>query len=170
MKKLKYTTRVINEVRMQSLLFSIVFQVHLNSSMVVISSFPISLQSLRLYPQPPVLIRRSLENDVLGKYPITRLSKYTSCQYIYLFGRCHGEVTNRNFDWCKWWTLSCWYLQGWRYIYFCVEPASKSSSMGRCRKVQPWKMAFRWTQSKWDQPKFLVSCLMFCLLCLDVLS
>lgn len=41
MKKLKYTTRVINE-------------------------------SLRLYPQPPVLIRRSLENDVLGKYPITR--------------------------------------------------------------------------------------------------
>nr|AMJ39485.1 cytochrome P450-type monooxygenase 97A3 [Bixa orellana] len=40
-KKLKYTTRVINE-------------------------------SLRLYPQPPVLIRRSLENDVLGKYPIKR--------------------------------------------------------------------------------------------------
>ncbi|XP_010540722.1 PREDICTED: protein LUTEIN DEFICIENT 5, chloroplastic [Tarenaya hassleriana] len=41
MKKLKYTTRVINE-------------------------------SLRLYPQPPVLIRRSQENDVLGQYPITR--------------------------------------------------------------------------------------------------
>ncbi|KAE8733673.1 Protein LUTEIN DEFICIENT 5 [Hibiscus syriacus] len=41
MKKLKYTTRVINE-------------------------------SLRLYPQPPVLIRRSLENDVLGHYPIKR--------------------------------------------------------------------------------------------------
>ncbi|KAE8009895.1 hypothetical protein FH972_006301 [Carpinus fangiana] len=41
MKKLKYTTRVINE-------------------------------SLRLYPQPPVLIRRSLEDDVLGKYPIRR--------------------------------------------------------------------------------------------------
>ncbi|XP_027188492.1 protein LUTEIN DEFICIENT 5, chloroplastic isoform X2 [Cicer arietinum] len=41
MKKLKYTTRVINE-------------------------------SLRLYPQPPVLIRRSLENDVLGEYPIKR--------------------------------------------------------------------------------------------------
>ncbi|XP_019198868.1 PREDICTED: protein LUTEIN DEFICIENT 5, chloroplastic [Ipomoea nil] len=40
-KKLKYTTRVINE-------------------------------SLRLYPQPPVLIRRSLEDDVLGKYPIKR--------------------------------------------------------------------------------------------------
>ncbi|KAL8160118.1 hypothetical protein V2J09_001655 [Rumex salicifolius] len=39
MKKLKYTTRVINE-------------------------------SLRLYPQPPVLIRRSLESDLLGKYPI----------------------------------------------------------------------------------------------------
>ncbi|CAL1361773.1 unnamed protein product [Linum trigynum] len=39
MKKLKYTTRVINE-------------------------------SLRLYPQPPVLIRRSLGNDTLGKYPI----------------------------------------------------------------------------------------------------
>ncbi|KAI3459081.1 hypothetical protein Pfo_015744 [Paulownia fortunei] len=39
MKKLKYTTRVINE-------------------------------SLRLYPQPPVLIRRSLGDDVLGKYPI----------------------------------------------------------------------------------------------------
>ncbi|TXG48627.1 hypothetical protein EZV62_024502 [Acer yangbiense] len=36
MKKLKYTTRVINE-------------------------------SLRLYPQPPVLIRRSLEDDMLGK-------------------------------------------------------------------------------------------------------
>ncbi|XP_072968494.1 protein LUTEIN DEFICIENT 5, chloroplastic [Typha angustifolia] len=29
-------------------------------------------ESLRLYPQPPVLIRRSLENDVLGKYPIGR--------------------------------------------------------------------------------------------------
>ncbi|KAJ4954892.1 hypothetical protein NE237_011675 [Protea cynaroides] len=41
MKKLKYTSRVINE-------------------------------SLRLYPQPPVLIRRSLEDDVLGKYPIKR--------------------------------------------------------------------------------------------------
>lgn len=41
MKKLKYTTRVINE-------------------------------SLRLYPQPPVLIRRSLMDDVLGKYPITK--------------------------------------------------------------------------------------------------
>ncbi|WCJ26756.1 cytochrome P450 family 97 subfamily A polypeptide 3 [Euphorbia peplus] len=41
MKKLKYTTRVINE-------------------------------SLRLYPQPPVLIRRSQENDMLGKYPIKR--------------------------------------------------------------------------------------------------
>ncbi|KAF8402049.1 hypothetical protein HHK36_013001 [Tetracentron sinense] len=41
MKKLKYTTRVINE-------------------------------SLRLYPQPPVLIRRSLEDDVLGKYPIKK--------------------------------------------------------------------------------------------------
>ncbi|KAK4480224.1 hypothetical protein RD792_013286, partial [Penstemon davidsonii] len=41
MKKLKYTTRVINE-------------------------------SLRLYPQPPVLIRRSLEDDVLGEYPITK--------------------------------------------------------------------------------------------------
>ncbi|XP_073159484.1 protein LUTEIN DEFICIENT 5, chloroplastic [Henckelia pumila] len=39
MKKLKYTTRVINE-------------------------------SLRLYPQPPVLIRRSLEDDVLGEYPV----------------------------------------------------------------------------------------------------
>lgn len=41
MKRLKYTTRVINE-------------------------------SLRLYPQPPVLIRRSLEGDMLGKYPIER--------------------------------------------------------------------------------------------------
>ncbi|CAA7026710.1 unnamed protein product [Microthlaspi erraticum] len=41
MKKLKYTTRVMNE-------------------------------SLRLYPQPPVLIRRSLENDLLGPYPIKR--------------------------------------------------------------------------------------------------
>ncbi|XP_047164476.1 protein LUTEIN DEFICIENT 5, chloroplastic [Vigna umbellata] len=41
MKKLKYTTRVINE-------------------------------SLRLYPQPPVLIRRSIDNDVLGEYPIKR--------------------------------------------------------------------------------------------------
>lgn len=41
MKKLKYTTRVINE-------------------------------SLRLYPQPPVLIRRSLEDDKLGEYRIKR--------------------------------------------------------------------------------------------------
>uniref|UniRef100_A0A0D9VMQ0 Cytochrome P450 n=1 Tax=Leersia perrieri TaxID=77586 RepID=A0A0D9VMQ0_9ORYZ len=40
-KKLKYTTRVINE-------------------------------SLRLYPQPPVLIRRSIEDDMLGGYPIGR--------------------------------------------------------------------------------------------------
>ncbi|KAJ4805990.1 Cytochrome P450 CYP97A16 [Rhynchospora pubera] len=39
MKKLIYTTRVINE-------------------------------SLRLYPQPPVLIRRSMEDDVLGGHPI----------------------------------------------------------------------------------------------------
>ncbi|GAY44579.1 hypothetical protein CUMW_082980 [Citrus unshiu] len=29
-------------------------------------------ESLRLYPQPPVLIRRSLEDDVLGMYPIKR--------------------------------------------------------------------------------------------------
>jgi beta-ring hydroxylase len=41
MKRLKYTTRVINE-------------------------------SMRLYPQPPVLIRRSIDDDVLGKYPIKR--------------------------------------------------------------------------------------------------
>lgn len=41
MKKLKYTTRVINE-------------------------------TLRLYPQPPVLIRRSLEEDVLGRYRISK--------------------------------------------------------------------------------------------------
>ncbi|KMZ61681.1 hypothetical protein ZOSMA_50G00980 [Zostera marina] len=41
MKKLKYTTRVINE-------------------------------SLRLYPQPPVLIRRSLEDDMLGMFPIKK--------------------------------------------------------------------------------------------------
>ncbi|EPS59936.1 hypothetical protein M569_14868, partial [Genlisea aurea] len=40
-KKLKFTTRVINE-------------------------------SLRLYPQPPVLIRRSLEDDVIGDYKIKR--------------------------------------------------------------------------------------------------
>ncbi|XP_009802494.1 protein LUTEIN DEFICIENT 5, chloroplastic [Nicotiana sylvestris] len=41
LKKLRYTTRVINE-------------------------------SLRLYPQPPVLIRRSIDEDVLGGYPIKR--------------------------------------------------------------------------------------------------
>lgn len=29
-------------------------------------------ESMRLYPQPPVLIRRSLEDDVLGEYPIKR--------------------------------------------------------------------------------------------------
>ncbi|XP_010245680.1 PREDICTED: protein LUTEIN DEFICIENT 5, chloroplastic-like isoform X2 [Nelumbo nucifera] len=29
-------------------------------------------ESLRLYPQPPVLIRRSLEDDMLGGYPIKR--------------------------------------------------------------------------------------------------
>lgn len=39
MKRLKYTTRVINE-------------------------------SMRLYPQPPVLIRRALQDDMLGGYPI----------------------------------------------------------------------------------------------------
>nr|AIX87527.1 P450 carotenoid beta-ring hydroxylase [Lycium ruthenicum]QDZ37645.1 CYP450 protein [Pogostemon cablin] len=41
LKKLRYTTRVINE-------------------------------SLRLYPQPPVLIRRSIEEDIVGGYPIKR--------------------------------------------------------------------------------------------------
>ncbi|CAM6102442.1 unnamed protein product [Calypogeia fissa] len=41
MKKLRYTTNVINE-------------------------------SMRLYPQPPVLIRRSLEDDMLGKYFIKK--------------------------------------------------------------------------------------------------
>ncbi|CAN4115254.1 unnamed protein product [Withania somnifera] len=41
LKKLRYTTRVINE-------------------------------SLRLYPQPPVLIRRSIKEDVVGGYPIKR--------------------------------------------------------------------------------------------------
>jgi beta-ring hydroxylase len=41
MKKLKYTTNVINE-------------------------------SMRLYPQPPVLIRRSLEDDMLGRYFIKK--------------------------------------------------------------------------------------------------
>lgn len=35
------------------------------------------LQSMRLYPQPPVLIRRSLENDILGPYPIKRLQLTT---------------------------------------------------------------------------------------------
>ncbi|KAB1213608.1 Protein LUTEIN DEFICIENT 5, chloroplastic [Morella rubra] len=35
-------------------------------------------ESLRLYPQPPVLIRRSLEDDVLGKYPIKSTSKMES--------------------------------------------------------------------------------------------
>ncbi|KAL0549685.1 hypothetical protein IC582_014172 [Cucumis melo] len=29
-------------------------------------------ESLRLYPQPPVLIRRSVDNDMLGKYPIKK--------------------------------------------------------------------------------------------------
>nr|QNS29944.1 cytochrome P450 [Nothapodytes nimmoniana] len=29
-------------------------------------------ESLRLYPQPPVLIRRSVEDDILGQYPIKR--------------------------------------------------------------------------------------------------
>ncbi|XP_062084232.1 protein LUTEIN DEFICIENT 5, chloroplastic [Humulus lupulus] len=29
-------------------------------------------ESLRLYPQPPVLIRRSIDNDMLGQYPIKR--------------------------------------------------------------------------------------------------
>ncbi|GMH13075.1 hypothetical protein Nepgr_014916 [Nepenthes gracilis] len=29
-------------------------------------------ESLRLYPQPPVLIRRSLQDDMLGEYPIKR--------------------------------------------------------------------------------------------------
>ncbi|XP_068664568.1 protein LUTEIN DEFICIENT 5, chloroplastic-like [Aristolochia californica] len=29
-------------------------------------------ESLRLHPQPPVLIRRSLEDDILGEYPIKR--------------------------------------------------------------------------------------------------
>lgn len=52
--------------------------------------FP-SLQSLRLYPQPPVLIRRSLEDDVLGKYPIKRsdprkfISSSTHCTYFVYF-------------------------------------------------------------------------------------
>ncbi|CAN1765621.1 Protein LUTEIN DEFICIENT 5, chloroplastic [Linum perenne] len=49
MKKLKYTTRVINEVKEC-----------------------LKTASLRLYPQPPVLIRRSIDNDMLGKYPIKK--------------------------------------------------------------------------------------------------
>ena len=43
---------------------------------------PSFVQALRLYPQPPVLIRRSLENDVLGGYPIKRsylIEPYKNC-------------------------------------------------------------------------------------------
>ncbi|KAK3229202.1 hypothetical protein Dsin_001083 [Dipteronia sinensis] len=72
MKKLKYTTRVINEVR--RIIFSNDCFNHM--LMFVLACFQTFcskfLQSLRVYPQPPVLIRRSLEDDMLGKYPIKR--------------------------------------------------------------------------------------------------
>lgn len=29
-------------------------------------------ESMRLYPQPPVLIRRALEDDVFGPYPVDK--------------------------------------------------------------------------------------------------
>ncbi|KAJ0080522.1 hypothetical protein Patl1_24370 [Pistacia atlantica] len=44
-------------------------------------------ESLRLYPQPPVLIRRSLENDTLGKYPIKRSYIHNLMQYYCFFAR-----------------------------------------------------------------------------------
>jgi len=28
-----------------------------------------------------------------------------------------------------------YYLQGWGYLYFCLELASKSKTLGWCRKV-----------------------------------
>lgn len=40
------------------------------------------VQSLRLYPQPPVLIRRSLENDMLGRYPIKRSLYFNDVVFV----------------------------------------------------------------------------------------
>ena len=67
MKNLKYTTRVINEVVLLT-------YKDLYGAYVLISKETkiLILQTLRLYPQPPVLIRRSLENDVLGEYEISK--------------------------------------------------------------------------------------------------
>jgi len=59
---------VISEVRMLLAYVSYQFVISLLNV-----SHILCLQSLRLYPQPPVLIRRSLEEDVLGEYPIRRL-------------------------------------------------------------------------------------------------
>jgi hypothetical protein len=75
MKNLKYTTRVINEVSRTFLAssheFCKLFWFGQVADMYKLNFF-CPWQSLRLYPQPPVLIRRSLESDVLGKYPIKK--------------------------------------------------------------------------------------------------
>ncbi len=75
MKNLKYTTRVINEVSRTFLTssheFCKLFWFGQVADMYKLKKI-CPWQSLRLYPQPTVLIRRSLESDVLGKYPIKK--------------------------------------------------------------------------------------------------
>lgn len=46
--------------------------------------------------------------------------------------------------------------QGWGYLYFTVEYSPITDLMGRCRRIQAWKMASGWSWPKWSDRKFQV--------------
>jgi len=55
------------------------------------------------------------------------------------------------------WNIFFLYLfQRRRYFYFCLESSPLPKALGWCRSFQPRKMAFGWTKSEWDKPKFQV--------------
>lgn len=67
-------------------------------------------ESMRLYPQPPVLIRRALEDDVVGGYKVRQaLGRGTTCEGLCScgrgrrFGPCKRRVGFRVFprDWMQ---------------------------------------------------------------------
>lgn len=49
-----------------------------------------------------------------------------------------------------------YFIKRRRHFYFCLEPSPLPEALGRCRSFQPRKMAFGWTKSKRDKPKFQV--------------